>query len=417
LLITVALLLSACASDPLLRSQGNFQTGIYATGISQNNAQAGVWNSGFMLKIDSATATYGLLFSGSVSRGNARLEILDEDSRVVWQSEPQSGSFQVTHLLEGVPAGTYQPTIRWDGPITATFDLYTVPGEAVQIPVVKPIALLGGLGMILVSLGFLAFVWQKRLPFKPLALGALLWIITVAVKFFIAIPLNSTIIRFLGPVGDGRWQDWVFGLYIGLLTGITEVLMVWWFLRKKPPENEGKAKKRLSLRIKRREWSQALAFGIGFGVVEALLLGLSSFSSVIAGLTVPEQIPATTLTALAVANHPLVALAPVWERFFTVFIHITCNLLLFLGAVSGKNRYFWYSFIFKSGLDTVAGLAQLFGIDTLAFMWLIEGIVGLFGLVGIWGMRWIQNHYPTIPPAEPSEQQPLPEPGAESSAT
>lgn len=398
-MLIIALFSSACSTDPLSNSPSNYQTGNYATGISQSSAQAGAWDSNFLLQINPQTRAYGLLLRGTVTEGSAKLEVQAEDGRLVWQSAPQTGAFQIGYLLEDVPDGIYQPVIRWEAPLSGTFDLYTVPGEPVRLPVVQPTALMGGIGMILVSMGFLGFAWRSRLPFRSLALGALFWILTVAVKFIIAIPLNPVIFRILAPVGDGRWQDWVFSVYIGLLTGITEVLIVWWALKKKPITTAtGMSRKRISLRMNGREWRHALAFGIGFGVIEALILGFSSFSSVVAGLTVPEQIPLPTLNALAVANHPLVALAPVWERFFTIFVHIACNVLLFYGAVAGKNQYFWISFWFKTGLDSVAGFAQLIGIDTLGIMWLIEGIIGVFGLISIWGIMWVRPSYPQANP-------------------
>jgi uncharacterized membrane protein YhfC len=153
----------------------------------------------------------------------------------------------------------------------------------------------------------------------------------------------------------------------------------------------------------RVRWGRALAFGIGFGAFEALLLGLSNVGSVLVALTAPESLPPTTLEQIAQLNSVLFGLAPVWERFFTVLIHIFANVLLFYGAVKREARWFWLSFAYKTGIDAVAAVAQLQGLVTPGDIWIIEAIVALWGIAGWFGTRWVAARYPALP-AEPDAQ-------------
>ena len=373
--------LAACSPDPLSQPPGNIERGNYATGVTQNAAQPGQWDSGFNLMIAADNQPVGLLLRGTTTSGSLSLVIQTPDGQTVWRSAPQSGAVTIRETITNLAQGEYLLVVAWDDALSATFDLYMVPGEPVSIPEVKPDALLGGGGMILVAVGFLVYGGVKRLGWRYIGLGALSWLVTVAVKFIIAVPLNPILYKLLvNPEAPGI-GDLIFDLYIGVLTGITEILMVWILLR--------------VTRLGKVSWEKALGFGIGFGAFEALLLGLSSFGSTLAALLVPAQIPLSAMASLAVGNHLLVGLAPTWERFWTVWIHILSNVLLFYGALTRKDRYFWIAFWFKSGIDAVAGYAQLTGINSLAKMWTIEAIVALFGAAGYWGTWKIKHMYPT----------------------
>jgi hypothetical protein len=61
---------------------------------------------------------------------------------------------------------------------------------------------------------------------------------------------------------------------------------------------------------------KAVALGLRFGAVEALLLGASSGASAAAALRAPEAMPLDTLDQFATSSTPLYGLAPIWERSF-----------------------------------------------------------------------------------------------------
>ncbi|NMB90644.1 MAG: hypothetical protein GYA17_19975, partial [Chloroflexi bacterium] len=81
--------------------------------------------------------------------------------------------------------------------------------------------------------------------------------------------------------------------------------------------------------------------------------------------------------------------------------------LLFYAIAKRQPRWFWLAFLYKTGIDSVAAYAQLNGIETVAKLWSVELIVGLFGAAGWWGTRRIQARYPAPRPV-PGEEEPAP---------
>ena len=97
-------------------------------------------------------------------------------------------------------------------------------------------------------------------------------------------------------------------------------------------------------------------------------------------------------------------LAPIVERIATIFVHILANVLIVYGVVARQPRWFWAAFVYKTALDSVAAFAQFWGVNTLGHIWTIEAVVVLFGLVGWWGIRWVAQRYPDVPPGSPEGQ-------------
>ncbi len=246
---------------------------------------------------------------------------------------------------------------------------------------VEPSALISGIGMIVVALGFVLYAALRRLGWGYLLLGAMGWGVTVALKFAWAIPANTPIYEALiGALPEGA-ADIAFYIYVGALTGIFEVALIWPIL--------------YYTKLGRVDWNRVMAFGLGFGAVEALLLGLGSLTSIIIALTIPETLPADAMDQLAVANNPLFALAPVSERFFIILVHLFTNVLLFYGASRREWRWFWLAFAYKTGIDIVGAFAQFWGLEDLGRLWLIEGIIIIWGVAGWLGTRWVKRRYQT----------------------
>jgi len=234
--------------------------------------------------------------------------------------------------------------------------------------------------MILVALGFVVYAAVRRLGWAYLGLGALAWIVTVAVKFVWALPVNPRLYPAITGALPGGIGAGLFDLYVGLLTGLTEVAIVWLVMR--------------YTRLGRVTWERALAFGIGFGAVEAFLLGLASLATALTALLAPQLIPSAALAQLAVMNDVLYGIAPIVERFFTVWVHIFSNVLIFYAVSRMQVRWFWLAFWFKSLIDAMAGFAQTSGvIATIEGIWAIEAVVVLWGILGWLGVRWVKQHY------------------------
>jgi uncharacterized membrane protein YhfC len=264
---------------------------------------------------------------------------------------------------------------------------------------VSPIALVGGLGMIVVALAFFGYAFAKRLGAAYVGLGALAWLVTVAVKVAIALPANGWVHQ-KTQLLRAPWGDIVFNVYIGLLTGITEVAMVWLFLR--------------YTRFGRARWPQVVAFGIGFGAFEALLVGLGSLLSVALAMAIPDKFPKAALDQIVESGHLSIQLAPISERFFAVVGHLATNVMLFYGASRRAPRWFWLAFVYKSAIDAAAAF-YLQGQGTtisLVRLWTMEVVVAVWSIAGLLIIQWIARRYVSRTEPAPTPLETAPAPGS-----
>jgi uncharacterized membrane protein YhfC len=273
-----------------------------------------------------------------------------------------------------------KPTLKGIGGMLSCAVLLAGCASAASSSDLSPVILLPGIGMLAVAIGFVVYSLRHGGTWGMLGLGGLAWVVTVAVKFAIALVANPAVSKAL-YVPENLWapSNLLLYVYLGALTGVTEVLLTWWLLHHK--------------RLARAPWGKAVAFGIGFGALEALLLGGASLAAMLAGLLTPQSFNAETLTTLARSNDVLYDLAPITERLAIVFVHLFCNVLLFYGVLKGQARWMWLSFVYKSAVDTVAAFAQLWGVETTARVWSIEAFMVLFGVVAWWGVREIGWRY------------------------
>jgi len=251
---------------------------------------------------------------------------------------------------------------------------------------ISPFALVGGVGMIAVALGFAGYAVANRLGMKYLGLGALAWVITVAVKFTIAVPTNGWMQNRTRAFGE-PWGSLVMALYGGLLTGVTEVGLTWCFLR--------------YTRFGRAAWPRVVAFGIGFGAIEALLLGVGSLVAAIVAMKMPERLPREVLEQLAHADNLWIQLAPICERFFACLGHVGTNVMIFYAVVRQSPRWFWLAFVFKTAIDAIATAYVVSGVTkTLAQIWGMEAIAAAWGIVGLLLTIWIGRRYSQVEVAQ-----------------
>jgi uncharacterized membrane protein YhfC len=335
----------------------------------------------FTIQVEQAGDPVGIDFRGVVS-GTVRVQLTSAEGTVIWQEEVGStGPLAVNTAVEPPAPGEYQLGIAWDGPMQMQYELQWKPG-AIEVPTVPPLALMSGIGMVVVAIGFVIYVIVTRqTDWKYLGLGALGWIATVLLKFAWAASANPTVYNGLTETLPEAAAMPVFYVYVGALTGVFEVVGVWLALRYTRLGQE-------------TTWRRALSFGIGFGAVEALLLGISSTASTVMAMTTPELFPLGTLEQIAQASNPLYGLAPIVERFSTILVHMFSNALIFYTVAQKQSRWLWLAFAYKTLLDTAAALGQMTGLSTLAALWAIEAFVVVWGALGWLGLRWIRRRYP-----------------------
>lgn len=247
------------------------------------------------------------------------------------------------------------------------------------------LALLSGMGMILVALGVAAYTGRRQLGWGAFALGALAWSVTVALKFAWAIPFNPPIYTALNQALPSLGVA-LFVVYVGALTGAFEVGLVALLLT--------------STRLGKSPWPRAVAFGIGFGAIEALFFGVVSLSSTLASMLISLVHPPTPELAANLGNFQWV-IAPVVERLAAVFIHACCNVLIFYAVNTRRARWFWLALGYKTAVDAfAAACVHIHGIDTLAHVWTLEAMLILFGLAGWLGLRLLAPRYQALPISE-----------------
>jgi uncharacterized membrane protein YhfC len=333
------------------------------------------------VQVEQADEPIGVDFRGVVS-GTVRAQMADAAGTAIWQAEVgPTGPFAVNTVVEPPTAGEYQLGLAWDGPMQIQYALQWKPGR-IEVPTISPLALMAGVGMVVVAVGFVVYTLAThQMNWKYLGLGALAWIVAVFLKFLWAVPVNPVVYDFLTRTLPEAVGLPIYELYVGALTGVFEVALVWLAMRYS----------RLGQGV---TWKGAFSFGVGFGSLEALLLGVSSAASVIAALTTPDIFPLETLTQIAQASNPLYGLAPVVERFFTILVHIFANVLIFYAVAKKQPRWFWVAFAYKTLIDALAAFGQVMGLDTLATLWAIEAFVVIWGAIGWLGIRWIKGQYP-----------------------
>jgi uncharacterized membrane protein YhfC len=244
----------------------------------------------------------------------------------------------------------------------------------------SPWIILPGVGKILIALAFIIFARRQGGSWRYLGFGALMWIMTVSVKLLVATPLSPLVSQMLYVPGAlFAPGNLLLCFYVGVLTGITEVVLTWLLLR--------------YTRLGRVSWAQALAFGIGFGAFEALYQGIPNLTSNLFALAAPHAVSEATLSSLQLLNDPLFGLAPATDRFAATLVHIFGNVLLFHGVASRQARWLWVSFGLKCLVDAIATFAILLGTHTLAVLWLLEVVLLVIGCTSLWGIIQIHRRY------------------------
>jgi uncharacterized membrane protein YhfC len=385
-IVIIAALLTGCAEANDDQAPSAFLTG------GTLDEQAPGSNSIFTVKVQKDGDPVGVDFRGTVSSGAVSIRLVSTSGKVVWQETSGTGPFNM-NLVITPPAGEYQLGLAWEGSAKATYDLYWRPGK-IMPPTITPLAALQGVGMLLVTAGFVVYAGIRKLGWRALLLGALFWVLTVLLKFVWAGALNSAIYAGLTGVLPGVAGSLIFDVYVGSLTGIFEVGLTYLILRR--------------TRLARSPWKTAFAFGIGFGAVEALLLSISPLISAILGMTNPSTLSLSTLQNIAMLNNPLWGLTGVWERFFTVWIHIACNVLIFYTLITGQKKWFWLSFGIKTVLDSVAAYIQVNRLNTnLGAIWIVEFIIAAIGAACWWLTNRLSHEYPDLSGAAQPEPAPV----------
>jgi uncharacterized membrane protein YhfC len=229
----------------------------------------------------------------------------------------------------------------------------------------RPAPTTPGLLMMLVGVLAVGFgLWRWKTPFRLFGLGALLWVVAVAVKVGLAVFLNKQVEGGLQALMPKHPADVTFWIYIGVLTGITEVgiflAMARWFQRRQ------------------WSWKDAASVGVGFGAIEAILLGLGLAGAALAGQSQEASM-----------------FIPPLERFLTIFIHTAATVMVIYAITRREWGWFILAFLYKSGVDAIAAYVLLAGKDILTSRPLVVELAyfGPFAYVAIPILWWLRRQW------------------------
>jgi uncharacterized membrane protein YhfC len=315
--------------------------------------------------------------SGKLTKGLLHIEVRDPQGTVVWDPGQFGGEYSVNSFVKPTTPGEYQLWGTWKEPVMGEIKVFSTSQSAVPLGVLVP-----GMGMILVAIGFVVYSLRNGGTWRYIGLGGLAWVIAVAIKFAIAIPINPIVFRALGVYEQtnlGAFTNIIAYIYVGLLTGLTEVLLMWLFIR--------------YTRFGQVSWGKALAFGVGVGALEAFLLGLVSLLQSTVAILTPGSLPPSSLAILLQTGNFVYGFGPISERIFTTLCHILACVLMFYAVNKKQARWLWVSFVFMSVLDTVGAFGQFWGVETVSKLWTIEAAIVAFGLIAWWGSRRIKKDY------------------------
>jgi uncharacterized membrane protein YhfC len=247
----------------------------------------------------------------------------------------------------------------------------------------NPLFLLSGTGMIAVTFVSVFFwKWESGTPLRFFLWGGLAWIVGIVLKSIASLP-TPAIVESVRAILPSFLAEPILWLFIGLLTGISEGGTTLGFA--------------LTKKIRKSNWREAVGFGIGFGAIEAFLLGLFSLIVITLIILIPDKLPPELLqSASSGSNSIWIIPAPILERASAVLLHTFSCVLIIYAVQTRKWKWFWVSFIYKTAADAIAGFVQLtYGSGNLTTLntWMLEAVFLIFGLVGFWGLRSFRSDW------------------------
>nr|MBI4157140.1 YhfC family intramembrane metalloprotease [Candidatus Woesearchaeota archaeon] len=243
----------------------------------------------------------------------------------------------------------------------------------------SPLFLIIGFGMILLGLVSMLLSHLYGATWMIVLIGALFWIITVALKFGWVILTNKKVIKFFETKIPNKFLGIITWSYLGLLTGIFEVGVLYLLIKD-------------ILIIQNSNWQGIIGFGAGFGSAESIVLGFVSVVHISYCILKPKAISKEDKKIWEIFNkYKFTTLStPIIERISTIFIHIFSSVLVILAIQQANLIYFFISFFFKSLVDSIAAWSVLEkkvrNWKKTSQIWEVEFILiilGIFSLLGL----------------------------------
>lgn len=231
----------------------------------------------------------------------------------------------------------------------------------------------------LLPIGLIIYA-KKRFSanFSTIAMGALVFFIFALVLESI---LHFYVLKFNPSTKALMENPWIYAIYGSLAAGIFEetgrFVAFKFFLKKY------------------RKWKDGLAYGIGHGGIEAMILaGLAAINNLIYSLfinkgnfdsLVGSKLPSETVKQLKdslINTHWYLFFLSGIERFFAIAIQIGLSILVIYAVKNRKYIYFLLAILIHALIDFPAALSQ----KGVLSIWVVEGIAFAACIIGIY---WI----------------------------
>lgn len=197
---------------------------------------------------------------------------------------------------------------------------------------------------VLLLAGFIPiFAYRKvtNVRWSIVLFGAGAWFFSVAMKGIFAYYFNTPVNIFLASIYLPLYY-----VYVGLLTGVFEIFIPLFLI--------------LRYKSKFESVNNQIGFGIGFGSVEAIILGLTTLVTFFAYQYFPAQIPPQVLESL---SQSLSGTTPEFivrsltggiERLSATMVHVFCGFMLFMFVFQRKIIYLMVPILLKTITDGLA---------------------------------------------------------------
>jgi uncharacterized membrane protein YhfC len=248
---------------------------------------------------------------------------------------------------------------------------------------VNPYLLISPAGMILVGLIALLY-WRRKtgVAWIYFGFGALIWVIAISIKLLMDFTVTTPFYLYLYSYGS---LAAIIGLslYVGLRTGLLESGLSYVGVR--------------YTHFRTMNLDQALAFGIGFGAIEALALGVQTLLNLVVFVLDPSLAVTLSLAQQASLNAPtIVAFAAIIERAFILLIHVFASVLVIFSVVTRMFRYLIYSILFKTLVDgMLPALTTYLNTATVIGIYEVEVPIVVLGVIAFFGTLWVMKRYVT----------------------
>lgn len=153
-----------------------------------------------------------------------------------------------------------------------------------------------------------------------------------------------------------------------------------------------------------RKYRDAVAFGLGHGLCEAVLLvGVSELGMFVVGLMVNGGAFNTSVAAAKQTVDSMLKITPVipflavWERVSSVMFHLFATVLIFRAVRERKILWYFAALAAHTVLDSVSGL-----LVTYTQTWICELAVFVLGALGFFYVLKVKARFDAAPEADPA---------------